>query len=86
MSHDGYRELQPQLHRQLAAGSADIDIRRQRHHGRHDQLQELGQQLRVDAVRASAARAAAWLHDGVDPDRASEIRTAREPEPAEAPV
>jgi 5-(carboxyamino)imidazole ribonucleotide synthase len=40
----------------------------------------------LDAVRASAARAAAWLHDGVDPDRAPESRADREPERDEVPV
>jgi 5-(carboxyamino)imidazole ribonucleotide synthase len=40
----------------------------------------------LDAVRASAARAAAWLHDGVDPDRAPEIGAARESDREEASV
>jgi 5-(carboxyamino)imidazole ribonucleotide synthase len=40
----------------------------------------------LDAVRASAARAAAWLHDGVDPDRAQEIRADHESERDEVPV
>jgi 5-(carboxyamino)imidazole ribonucleotide synthase len=40
----------------------------------------------LDAVRASAARAAAWLHNGVDPDEASETSTARDHERDEVPV
>jgi 5-(carboxyamino)imidazole ribonucleotide synthase len=40
----------------------------------------------LDAVRASAARAAAWLHNGVDPDEASEASTDRDHERDEVPV